>query len=231
MNNKGFTFLSAIFMVVIIGVMLGMTGQSWKTVMKREREKELLFRGSQIKEAIEKWYKVKPGKHNPIALTDLELLIEDRLNPSGSKVIYLPYTYATKLDEKNSKCAPDCPKTKLLQDPMTGKEWDVIKCGPDTPGHEICLKYPGTNTIIGVVSKSKDTPLRTKLSFKDTALENMGTISAPPQTVGAVGTTPAAATPGAASGVNELTKYSEWKFIADPKNDQSKIHRAYREGW
>ena len=59
-NRNGFTFLAVIFMVMIIGIMLGLTGQSWKTAMKREREKELLFRGSQIKEAIENWYKTNP---------------------------------------------------------------------------------------------------------------------------------------------------------------------------
>jgi len=56
LNQNGFTFLMAIFMVMIIGIMLGLTGQSWKMIMKREREKELIFRGSQIKEAIENWY-------------------------------------------------------------------------------------------------------------------------------------------------------------------------------
>ena len=55
MKPNGFTFLMAIFMVMLIGIVLGLTGQSWKSIMKREREKELLFRGSQIKEAMENW--------------------------------------------------------------------------------------------------------------------------------------------------------------------------------
>jgi type II secretory pathway pseudopilin PulG len=228
LNQNGFTFLAAIFMVTIVGIMLGMTGQSWKTIMKREREKELLFRGSQIKEAIENWYKVKPGKHAPIALMDLNNLLEDKLTINRDN-IYLPYTYATKLDDKNPKCAPDCPKTKLFQDPMTGKEWNIIKCDISVSLPEICGKFPGANTIIGVASKSDDTPLRTKESFKDTALENMGSTGASPTSlvIPPFGSSPATSTAGSGGA---MTKYSEWKFIADPNNDKKKIYKAYHEG-
>jgi type II secretory pathway pseudopilin PulG len=236
MNRNGFTFLTVIFMVMIVGIMLGLTGQSWRTVMKREREKELLFRGSQIKEAIENWYDPKytvrgVKKHKVIALMDLNLLLEDSLNLKGNEIIYLPQHYATKLDDKNPKCAPDCPKQFIYQDPMTGKEWDVIKCDVSMTGYKICMDYPGNNTIIGVASKSNDEPLKT--DFKDTALENMGTvgIGAPSTTppvikFGSTGAAPSATAPG-----TKMTKYSEWKFIADLKNDHKLIYKAYHEGW
>lgn len=234
MNRNGFTFLTAIFMVMIIGIMLGMTGQSWKTIMKREREKELLFRGSQIKEAIENWYNPKytvqgAKRHATLPLTDLKYLLED---PSTlEKVRYLPHTYATKLDDKNPKCGSECPSIKLLQDPMTGKEWNIIKCDISTTTIPICTGAgPGNNIIIGVASRSDDEPLKTY--FKDTALETMGTTGAgiSPGTPGALPVVAGAgtATPGLAA---KMTKYSEWKFIADPKNDHSKIHRAYHESW
>src|SRR6185369_13187633 len=178
-NRNGFTFLMAIFMVMIIGIMLGLTGQSWKTIMKREREKELLFRGSQIKEAIENWYNTNykvPGVTRAAIhpLMDLKYLLEDptTLTP----IRYLPHTYATELDGKNPRCAPNCAKTKLYEDPMTGKEWDVIKCDASTTANPLCLKFPGSNIIIGVASKSNEEPLRT--NFKDTALENMGVAGA-----------------------------------------------------
>jgi hypothetical protein len=224
---------------MIIGIMLGMTGQSWKTVMKREREKELLFRGSQIKEAIENWnnprYTVQGAKrHAPLPLTDLKFLLED---PSTlEKMRYLPHSYGVKLDDKNPRCGSDCPSLKLLQDPMTGKEWNILKCDVSFATNEICMRFPGNNTIIGVASKSDDEPLKT--DFKDTALENMGaagagvspgTPGAAPTVIGSgtgAGTLPA--TPGLAA---KMTKYSEWKFIADPKNDHAKIYRAYHESW
>lgn len=237
-NRNGFTFLATVFMVMIIGIMLGLTGQSWKTIMKREREKELLFRGSQIKEAMENWYNPAykvPGVTRAAVhpLTDLKHLMEDpyTLTP----IRYLPHTYATELDGKSSRCAPDCPKLKLYEDPMTGKEWEIIKCDVSITTNEICMQFPGTNTIIGVASKSEETPLRT--DFKDTALENIGAAAVGGVTgaAGAVATIPpvsgfGTATPPKGLG-DKITKYSEWKFIADKKNDHSKIYRAYHERW
>src|SRR6185369_15703960 len=131
-NRNGFTFLMAIFMVMIIGIMLGMTGQSWKTIMKREREKELLFRGSQIKEAIENWNNPKytvPGvapRSGPRPqLMDLKDLLNDPT--STTRLSFLPQSYDTNLDDKNPKCAPDCAKKKIYQDPITLKEWTIIR--------------------------------------------------------------------------------------------------------
>jgi type II secretory pathway pseudopilin PulG len=244
MNQNGFTFLMAIFMVMIIGIMLGLTGQSWKTIMKREREKELLFRGSQIKEAIENWNDPKytvpgvPPRTGPRPpLMDLKYLLDDPT--STTHIRFLPHTYATELDDKNQKCAPDCPKLKIDQDPMTGKKWTIIT---GIPGNAATGQVPTISTstqgqgIIGVASKSDEEPLKT--DFKDTALENMGTTGVG-ATAGAVGTVPLvrfgtdlkrpAATSPALGG--KMTKYSEWKFIADSKNDHSKIYRAYHEGW
>ena len=246
MNRNGFTFLTAIFMVMLIGIMLGLTGTSWKMIMKREREKELLFRGSQIKEAIENWYDPRYSVNGvkrqgqPHALVDLKDLLQDpyALTP----VRYLPHSYATKLDEKNPKCGSECPGIKLLQDPMTGKEWDVIKCSDIRYAtYELCMsKDIGANrgnAIIGVVSKSDDTPLRSKDSFKNTALENMGSVGASSTpTPGTLQTgspfikTEADTQPS--GGGDKLTKYSEWRFIAETpqKNDHTKIYRAYHEG-
>jgi hypothetical protein len=36
------------------------------------------------------------------------------------------------------------------------------------------------------------------------------------------------ATPGVGE---KMTKYSQWQFIYDPKNDHSKIYNSYHEGW
>lgn len=236
MNRNGFTFLSAIFMVMIIGIMLGLTGQSWKTIMKREREKELLFRGSQIKEAIENWYNpnysvdgVKWNASHP--LMDLKDLLK---NPyTLTPLRYLPQSYEMKLEGKNPKCGSDCATLKIYQDPMTGKEWTIIR-GTMGVGEIAAASSSAQNAgIIGVASKSEEEPLRT--DFKGTALENMGpssiaaTSAAMPMTspfIGAGGTT----SPAAAA---KMTKYSEWEFKAETpqKNDHSKIYRAYHEGW
>lgn len=230
------------FIITIMGIMLGMTGQAWKTIMQREREKELLFRGSQIKEAIERWYTptytvngVKFGGGRP--LLDLKELLNNPYTLTTMR--YLPQHYETKLDAKISGCTSDCPELKIYQDPMTGKNWELVKCDISTATNEICRQFVGGNIIIGVVSTSDAKAFRT--DFKDTALENMG--GAPPgavtpgmgiQTLNLGGPTPAGSdpvtNPAGGPGTNKLTKYKEWKFVADRKNDHSKIHRAYHEG-
>jgi hypothetical protein len=212
--------------------------------MQREREKELLFRGSQIKEAIENWNDPKytvpgvPPRTGPRPpLMDLKYLLDDPT--STTHIRFLPHTYATELDTNNPKCAPDCPKLKIYQDPMTGKEWTIIRgtVGNATTGQVATISSSTQGAgIIGVASKSDEEPLKT--DFKDTALENMGKAGAV-TTTDAVGTIPSVtfgsdlngpgATPPALGG--KMKKYSDWKFIADPKNDHKIIYKAYHERW
>ena len=241
-NQNGFTYILALTVVMIMGIMLGMVGQSWKTIKQREQEKELLFRGSQIKEAIENWNNLKftvPGVQRRTRihpLMDLKDLLQDPY--SLSKMRYLPHNYAAEVDDTNPKCAPDCAKLKVYQDPMTGKEWTIIK-GSVVNGIATATTATQGGSIIGVASKSDETPFR--MDFKDTALENMGSIGAVTTPVVA-GTIPqtitTAAPPSGMTNIppglgGKMTKYSQWQFIAeDPmKNDHSKIYRAYHEGW
>lgn len=122
-------------MVVIIGIMLGQAAVVWKTTMQREREVELIFRGTQYRDAIRRWYKFKPaagvaqsgglpGQHAvPRPLNDLKDLLLDPT--SASKVRYL---------------------RRLYVDPMTGKEWGVVK--------------DASQRIVGVASTSEAAPIK-----------------------------------------------------------------------
>ena len=103
LTRNGFTYLTALLLVMLMGIMLGAVGQSWKTIMQREREEELLFRGSQYKEAIARWYKPRPGQHIATPLRDLKDLLQDPR--SLTTVRYL---------------------RRLYPDPLTGKDWNVI---------------------------------------------------------------------------------------------------------
>ena len=235
-NKSGFTYIFVLTVVMIMGISLGMVGQSWKTLMQREREKELLFRGSQIKEAIENWYNpnysidgVKSNATRP--LLDLKDLLS---SPYTTKPLrYLPQSYETKLDGNSRNCAPDCATLKVYQDPMTGKEWTIIR-GNVKNGQavEVGSSVPGAG-IIGVASKSDEEPFKT--NFKDTALENMG-VPVPGSTTPVAGTVAFVNRTGAAissPGLGKMTKYSEWKFVSESpqKNDHKKIYRAYHESW
>jgi len=101
MNDKGFTYLMALMIIMVMGIMLGMVGQSWKTIMQREREAELIFRGTQIMEAIGRWN--KGAKHVKTPLRDLKDLVQDPRTLTTTRYLRRLYT-----------------------DPMTGKEWNVI---------------------------------------------------------------------------------------------------------
>jgi type II secretory pathway pseudopilin PulG len=103
-NRNGFTYMLALILVMIMGIMLGAIGQTWQTVMKREREEELLFRGNQIREAIGRWYTPRPGQAPATPLNDLKYLLED--NRSLTPIRYLRRMYI---------------------DPITGKDWDIIR--------------------------------------------------------------------------------------------------------
>jgi type II secretory pathway pseudopilin PulG len=100
-NDRGFTYLMALMIIMVMGIMLGMVGQSWKTIMQREREEELLFRGTQIIEAIGRWN--KGAKHVKTPLRDLKDLVQDPRTLTTTRYL-----------------------RKLYTDPMTGKEWKVI---------------------------------------------------------------------------------------------------------
>jgi type II secretory pathway pseudopilin PulG len=102
-NQNGFTYLLALMIIMIMGIMLGAVGQSWKTIVQRDREDELLFRGTQIRDAITRWYKPRPGQPPPTPLRDLKDLLED---PHS-----LTHTHYLR---------------RLYTDPMNGKEWTVI---------------------------------------------------------------------------------------------------------
>lgn len=106
-SDAGFTFLAALFMVVIVGIMLGAVGQSMKSMMQREREKELIFRGMQYRDAIERWSK------KGVPLKDLNHLLDPPMS-------------------SNINASKDRLIRKLYSDPMTkdGK-WKTLPNPPD----------------------------------------------------------------------------------------------------
>ncbi|MBI5234875.1 MAG: type II secretion system protein [Deltaproteobacteria bacterium] len=102
-DNGGFTYLTALFMITVMGIALASAGQVWSTAAKREKEAELLFKGDQIRKAIGGYYEESPGaKTYPRTLEDL---INDKRWPVVKKHL-----------------------RKLYTDPMTGKaDWELIK--------------------------------------------------------------------------------------------------------
>ena len=106
-KQSGFTYLAVLFAVAIAGVALAATGINWSQAAQREKERELLFVGSQFRQAIALYYEKSPGgvKQYPHALSDL--LKDDR------QIVTSRYL------------------RKIYTDPMTNKADWGIEVAPD----------------------------------------------------------------------------------------------------
>lgn len=71
----GFTYLGLLFVVAVMGIVMAVAAQVWQTSVQRERERELLFVGNQLRMAIKSYYDATPGadKQFPQQLEDLLL--------------------------------------------------------------------------------------------------------------------------------------------------------------
>ncbi len=104
-SEKGFTLLAALFILMIMGIMLGKMGESWSMIMRRDREEELLFRGKQIKTAIQRFNDndTKFGK-GVGGVKGLDSLMKDYRSLETNRYL-----------------------RKEWKDPITGKDWQFIK--------------------------------------------------------------------------------------------------------
>ena len=125
-NQQGATYLILMFLIVLMGISLMAISQQWSVIVKRDREAELAFRGNRIKEAIERY------------VADYEVLKATR-----------PNRYPLKLENLTKK-EPKRYLQAVYKDPITGKDFELIKVGTD---------------IRGVRSTSKDKPLD-QVTFK-----------------------------------------------------------------
>ncbi|MEA5114835.1 MAG: type II secretion system protein [Geobacteraceae bacterium] len=103
-TSSGFTLVAVLVMVVIMGIMTGIAGQSWRTFMAREREEELIFRGSQYRDAITRWHAPRTGQRAAPPLNDLKDLLLDPTTLTKTRYI-----------------------RRLYKDPLTGEDLVPIK--------------------------------------------------------------------------------------------------------
>jgi type II secretory pathway pseudopilin PulG len=102
-TQRGFTYLTALFVVAVLAGGLALAGTWWEQIAQREREAELLFIGHQYRRAIGLYYDSTPGstKRYPQSLEDL---LKDPRQPATQRYL-----------------------RKLYRDPLGGKEWGVVK--------------------------------------------------------------------------------------------------------
>jgi len=121
-RQDGFTFLAIMFSIVLIGLMVGTAARQLTTVAKREKEVELLFRGRAIRRGIELYYRTSRAGFSQYPRS-LEDLIKDPGSPAVRRYL-----------------------RKLYTDPITGKEWVLVR--------------DGSGRIKGVHSASEEAPLK-----------------------------------------------------------------------
>jgi len=129
------TLFTVLFAIMVIGLMLGLAGQTWSQVMQREREEELLFRGDQYRRAIESYYTTGHGGvgNYPRSLDDL-------------------------LQDPRS-LQPKRHLRKAYLDPFTNEAFELISAGGDVGGETITTAQT-FGRIKGVRSTSRLAPFR-----------------------------------------------------------------------
>lgn len=104
-NQSGFTLFVLLFSIVLMGISISVAAKQWTNIVKREKEKELLFRGDAIKRAIELYYRTARGGMNQYPRS-LEDLVKDTASASTKRYI-----------------------RRLYKDPITNNDWVLVKVG------------------------------------------------------------------------------------------------------
>lgn len=103
-NDGGFTYPALLALIVVMGIAVTTAQQSWSTLMKREKEAELLFCGNQIRKAIASYYNAPGDQSKRTHPPSLEALLKDSRFPAIKRHL-----------------------RKIYPDPMTkGGEWGIV---------------------------------------------------------------------------------------------------------
>ena len=80
--QRGFTYVLLLFIVAACGVAAATLGTRWQTQAQREREAELVFRGMQLQDALQRYHDQTPDgqPRHPVSLDDL--LLDTRGGPA-----------------------------------------------------------------------------------------------------------------------------------------------------
>jgi type II secretory pathway pseudopilin PulG len=73
-SESGYVLLGIVILLVILGIGMGAAVPVWQHVMQREKEEELIWRGFQYAQAIERYQKKYPGAFPP----NLEVLVKEK---------------------------------------------------------------------------------------------------------------------------------------------------------
>lgn len=129
----GFTYVSLLVIIAIMGTVLGIAGEVWHVALKREKERELLFVGDQFRRAIKLYFEHTPsqGRRYPESLEDL---LRDPRYPSTQRYL-----------------------RKIYPDPISGSnEWGLVKgpTGEIVGVHSLSEQEPIKKSNFSLVDKN-----------------------------------------------------------------------------
>jgi len=143
-NQQGIGLLGLMGVIAIIGVTLSAVGQHWSVAVKRDKEKELLFRGKSIRNALEAY------------AADYEVMKADRSS-----------RYPRTLDQLTQ--LPKRYLPKVYKDPITGKDFDLIVVKGEIRG----VRSASTDWVMDIVN-IKDAAMYKDMVFQAQDPRQMG---------------------------------------------------------
>lgn len=60
-SQAGFTYLGVLLMIALMGIGLTSVGELWSSASRRDRERQLLWVGTQYAQALRSYYRSSPG--------------------------------------------------------------------------------------------------------------------------------------------------------------------------
>lgn len=156
LNQNGLSYILALTLVVIMGIMLGMVGQTWKSIKQRELEEEMIFRGDQVAEVVYQRLDCKNANMSPGTVNQF-------LWPTtGLNGTILDELIAGKEERcMNGRTRKFRLRNSAVLDPITNKQWFL-----STP-------IADTMHFSGVKSESAEAPFRKDFSeLYDTTILN-----------------------------------------------------------
>jgi type II secretory pathway pseudopilin PulG len=106
-GNAGFSYMGVLLLTAIMGIAIASANHTWRTMVKRELEAELLFRGDQIRRAIKSYHQASGDSSSPTYPLSLNDLLKDPRFPGAIRHL-----------------------RKVYSDPFTGKrDWVVLRDG------------------------------------------------------------------------------------------------------
>lgn len=103
-NQRGAILLVVLVAVTILGLSLGIAGSTWTSTVQQSKEKDLLWKGDQIRRAIGSYYETQHAPGTPRTFPQsVNDLLSDNRTMQTRRHLRKPYL-----------------------DPMTGEDWDWI---------------------------------------------------------------------------------------------------------